>query len=44
MFNRNIYKMIDAFMKTRPIFQPSHFKNFMDPIDAIYNPPLHEKT
>jgi hypothetical protein len=44
MFNRSIYKMIDAFMKTRPIFQPLHFKDFMDPTDAMYNPLFHEKT
>jgi hypothetical protein len=44
MFNRSIYKMIDAFTKIRPIFQPLHFKDFMDPTDAMYNLPLHEKT
>jgi hypothetical protein len=43
MFNRSIYKMIDTFMKTRPIFQPSHFRDFMDPTDVVYNPLLHEE-
>jgi hypothetical protein len=35
--------MIDAFMKTRPIFQPPHFKDFMDLTDVMYSPALHEK-
>ncbi len=43
MFNKSIYEMIDAFMKTRPIFQPPHFRDFMDPIDAMYNPFVHEE-
>jgi hypothetical protein len=43
MSNRSIYEMIDAFMKTRPVFQPSHSRDFMDPTDAVYNPFLHGK-
>jgi hypothetical protein len=40
VFNKNIYEMIDSFMKTKPIFQPPHFRDFMDLNDAVYNPPL----
>ncbi len=43
MFNKSIYEMIDTFMKTRSIFQLPHFRGFMDPIDAMYNPLLHEE-
>jgi hypothetical protein len=28
--NENIYEMIDAFMNTKPIFQPMHSMDFMD--------------
>jgi hypothetical protein len=31
LFNKSIYKMIDAFMNTELIFQPPNFKYFMDP-------------
>jgi hypothetical protein len=44
MSNRSIYEMIDAFMKTRPIFQQLHSKDFMDPTNVVYNPLLHEET
>jgi len=44
MSNRSIYEMIDAFMKTRPIFQQLHSRDFMDLIDVVYNPLLHEET
>jgi hypothetical protein len=30
MFNRSIHEIINAFMKTRPIFQPPHFRDIMD--------------
>jgi hypothetical protein len=29
-FNENIYEMLDAFMNTKPIFQPMHSMDFMD--------------
>jgi len=29
-------------MKTKPIFQPPHFKDFMDPNNAMYSPPFQE--
>ncbi len=44
MSNRSIYEMIENFMKTRPIFQPPHCRDFMGPTDAVYNPFFHEKT
>jgi len=44
MSNRSIYEMIETFMKIRPIFQPPHCRDFMDPTNAVYNPLFHEKT
>jgi hypothetical protein len=44
MSNRNIYEMIDAFMKIRPIFQQPHSRDFMDLTNAMYKPLLHEET
>ncbi len=38
----NIYEMINSFVKTRPIFQVSHSRDFMDPNNAMYSPPLQE--
>jgi hypothetical protein len=29
-FNESIYEIIDAFMNTKPIFQPMHSMDFMD--------------
>jgi hypothetical protein len=40
--SKNIYEMIDSFMKTKPIFQPPHFRDFMNLNDAMYSPPLQE--
>jgi len=42
MFNMSIYKTIDAFMKTRPIFQPPHSRDFMDLTDDVCNPTFQE--
>ncbi len=42
VFSKNIYEMIDSFMKTKPIFQPLHFRDFMNPNNIMYNPPLQE--
>jgi hypothetical protein len=42
MFNMNIYKTIDTFMKTRPIFQPPHSRDFMDLTDDMCNPAFQE--
>jgi hypothetical protein len=30
LFNKNIYEMIDAFIKTITIFKPLYSKDFMD--------------
>jgi hypothetical protein len=38
-FRKNIYEIINSFMKTRPIFQPSHFRDFMDLNNVVYIPP-----
>jgi hypothetical protein len=42
MFNMSIYKTIDAFMKTRPIFQPPHSRDFMDSVDDVCSPTFQE--
>jgi hypothetical protein len=42
VFRKNIYEMINSFMKTRPIFQPLHSRDFMDLNNAMYNPPFQE--
>lgn len=34
MFNKSIYEMIDTVMKIRSIFQPPHFRGFMDSIEC----------
>jgi hypothetical protein len=33
MFNKVIYEMINAFMSNKPIFEPTHSWDFMDPHD-----------
>ncbi len=40
VFYKNSYEMIDSFMKAKPIFQPPHFRDFMDPNDVMYSPLL----
>jgi len=42
LFNKNIYEIIDAFMKTIPIFKASHSKDFMDLNHAMYTPTPQE--
>jgi hypothetical protein len=37
VFNKNIYEMIDSFMKTT-----MHLKDFKDLNNAVYNPPFQE--
>lgn len=41
-FNKRIYEMIDAFVKTKLIFQSSHSKDFMHPNDTMYIVSPHE--
>ncbi len=38
LFNKSIFKMIDSFMNRRPIFEPPHSHDFMDPNDNVYTP------
>jgi hypothetical protein len=42
LFNKNIYEMIDTFIKTITIFKPLYFKDFMDINDAMYTPTARE--
>jgi hypothetical protein len=42
LFNKNIYEIIDALMKTIPIFQAPHSKDFMDLNHAMYTPTSQE--
>jgi hypothetical protein len=44
VFSKNIYEMINSFMKTKPIFQPPHFWEFMETNDAMYNPPFKKQN
>jgi hypothetical protein len=41
-FNKRINEMIDAFMKTKPIFQSPHSKEFMHPNDTMFTASPHE--
>jgi hypothetical protein len=43
MFSRNIHEMINAFMKTRPIFQPPHSRDFMDLQMMLCTTPFFKK-
>lgn len=38
LFNKSIFKMIDSFMSKRPIFEPPHSYDFMDPNYNVYTP------
>jgi hypothetical protein len=38
VFVKSIYEMIDAFMSSRPNFEPSHSQDFMDPNNNVFNP------
>jgi hypothetical protein len=42
LFNKNIYEMIDNFIKTITIFKPLYSKDFMDLNDAMYIPTTQE--
>ncbi len=42
LFSENIYEIIDASMKTTPIFQAPHSKDFMDLNHAMYTPTSQE--
>ncbi len=42
VFRKNIYEMINSFMKTRAIFQPSYSRDFMGSNNAMYSPPFQE--
>ncbi len=41
-FNKRICEMIDAFVKTKPIFQSPHSKDFMHPNDIMFIANPHE--
>jgi hypothetical protein len=41
-FNKRICETIDAFMKTKPIFQSPHSKDFMHPNDTMFAANHHE--
>jgi hypothetical protein len=41
-FNKRISEMFDAFMKTKPIFQSPHSKDFMHPNDTMFTANPHE--
>jgi hypothetical protein len=38
LFNKSIFKMIHSFMSRRPIFEPPHSCDFMDPNYNVYTP------
>jgi hypothetical protein len=42
MFNINIYKTIDTFMKIRPLFQPPHSKDFMNLTNDVCSPAFQD--
>lgn len=42
LFSKNIYEIIDASMKTIPIFQAPHSKDFMDLNHVMYTPTSEE--
>ncbi len=42
LFNKNIYEIIDTFIKTITIFKPLYSKDFMDLNDAMYTPIIQE--
>jgi hypothetical protein len=43
VIGKNIFEMINSFVKTRPIFQASHSRDFMYPKNAMYIAPLFKK-
>jgi hypothetical protein len=45
-YSQSVYEMIDAFMRSMPIFHPPHVHDLMQKGDGIYVPPprhLHNK-
>lgn len=38
LFLKSIYEMMDAFMSSRPNFEPPRSQDFMDPNNNVFNP------